>query len=181
MSVVLDAELMKVAYDTIGESATQMDSKENKEKPETIMYRYAPRFSVTNGVYSKYLKNNGVPADVVDKLTRLEQAWNAGAAKYATDQLKKMAPEALNDKEFMKAAGPKNIKATVYTTTTDGKRGVTVSAYSENRNPRATSEADATTVSYGSITLRHTITKDFDPNFAQSIRNDVEKLIRGKF
>lgn len=181
MAVVLDAELMKVAYDMIAESASQMDSKENKEKPETIMYRYAPRWSVTNGTYSKYLKNNGVSSDVVDKLTRLEQAWNAGAARFAADEVKRIIPQAKDDKEFMKSAGPKYVKATVFTTTKDGKRGVTVTGYSENRNPRATSEEDAITKSFGVVTVNHKITKDFEADFVTGLRNELEKAMKCLF
>jgi len=180
-SVTLDTDLMKHAYDCIADSATLMDSKERKDKPETIMYRYAPRYSVTNGVYSKFLKNNGISPDVVDKYTKLEQSWNAAAAKFATEKMKEIIPDALSDKEFMKAAGPKNIKASVNTITKDGKCSVTVNAYNENRNPSAAPGDDQLTKSYGRMEVRHRITKDFDPEFAIKIRSDVEAMLKDKF
>lgn len=181
MPISVDESMLKSAFEVISENASEMKSKENPEKPDTIMYRYAPRYEVTQANYMKFLKNNGIDPQFVDKLTKAEQAWNAGCAQYAKEHLEKIVPNALKDSKFMQSAGAKSIKATVFTSVKDGKRGVTVNAYQENRNPRATSEADAITKSYGSITLRHTITKDFSPEFAESVSTDVEKMIKGKF
>ena len=181
MPVSTDETLVKSAYECVKENATQMESKENKEKPDTIQYRYAPRFVVTQVNYMKFLKTHGVTADVVDKLTQLEQAWNQGAAQFATEQIQKLAPTALADKEFNKVAGPKAIRASVFTSLKDGKRAVIVNAYSENRNPRATSEKDAIVCNYGRMDISHKITHDFDPDFVTWVSDTMEKEFKGKF
>ena len=181
MPVKMDEQLMKSAYDVIKENATPMESRYNPEKPETITYKYHTRNAVTQTVYQKFLKANGITADTIDKIISIEQAWNSASAKYAKEKLGESVHEALKDKAFMEAAGPRYLKSTVFTTVKDGKRAVIVTGYSENRNPRATGEDDAITTSYGSITVHHKITKDFAPEFVEEIRNDVEKMLKGKF
>lgn len=181
MAVTFDPDLTKNAYDLICESATPMESKERKDKPETIMYRYNPRFAVANSVFSKFMKNNGMHPDAVDKFTKLAQSYNAAAAQFAAEKLKEVIPTALEDKEFMKAAGPKYLKSSVFTTTKDGKSSVTVTGYTENRNPSAEPGDNQITKTYGRTEVRHKITKDFDPNFVQKIHNEVEAMLKGKF
>ena len=181
MAMTLDENLAKAAYESIKTNSTLMDSKENKNKPETIMYRYAPRYQVNQSVYMKYLKDGGISPDVVDKLTHMEQAWNVASAKFASEKLKKMIPDMLGDKEFMKVASPKNAKVTVYTALKDGKRGVSINAYAENRNPRATSEADAITTTYGGCQIQHRITRTFPEETLSDISQQIEKELKGKF
>ena len=181
MSVELDESLVKSAYEVISTTATPMESKENKEKPETIIQRYAPRFQVTLGNRMKWLKSNGITNDVLDKLTHCDQAWNAAAAQFAAEKAKELVPSMLKDKEFMTAAGPKYLKATVFTSLKDGKRGITVTGYTENRNPRATGEDDAITTSYGSIQVHQKVTRPFAEEVANDTRAMFEKLLKEKF
>ncbi len=181
-NVTMDPDLIKNAYDYIVESATPMESKEKKDKPETMVYRYVDRSTVPNSVYTKYLKNNGMPPDAVDKMTKLEQGWNAAAAKFAAERVKKLIPTALADKEFMKVVGPKGIKASLNTMTKDGKRNVTVIAYSENRNPSAApGDENQITKSYARVDTRHTITKDMPVEIVQEFSDEIEKMLKGKF
>lgn len=181
MPVSIEKDVIQSAYEFIKEHSKPCESKENTDKPETIVFRYAPQHTVNASDYNAYLKKNGIATDVVKKLTMLEQAWNSGAAKFATEQISELSEKAINDSEFMNAAGPKYIKSTVVTSTDDGKKSVTVNAYQEHRNLRPTSDDDTLIQSYGSVTIRHRVTKGFDVTTLGDIVSEVESLFKGKF
>lgn len=181
MPVTLEKDTINEAYEVIKNNAKDLGTKESADKTETIVFRYAPQFMVNESDYTKYLKDNGVAPDVVKKLTMLEQAWNSGAAKFASEKLCEVSEKALNDVDFMNAAGPKYLKSTVFTATKDGKKSVTVNGYQENRNLRATGDDDALIKTYGSVTIKHRITKGFDVTTMETIKTDVENLLKGKF
>ena len=165
------------ALSTIKETAKELPSKESKDKPETIVNRYSKRYAVTQTEYTKFLRDQGISPDVVDKLKTCEKAWNTAAAKFCGEKMSEVAPEAVKDEAFVKAGGMKSLTSCVSTTVKDGTTHVMLKAYSEGHNPKDGSE----TKTYGAVGIRHKITKGFDKDVLASLSSNVEELIRGKF
>lgn len=179
MAIETSATAIESAKGLISEAAVLAPTKEKADKPETIVHRHSRRYNVTQAPYLKFMKSQGVSAEVLDLVTSSHRAWNTAAAAFAAEKMEEMAPEAVKDKAFVDASGMKSMQCLVGTTVKDGSTIVGVKAFSENPIPGG----EGLSQKYGVVTVRHKVSvrKSVDMETADGIAVSVESLVKGKF
>jgi hypothetical protein len=180
-TVVTDPKLVADALEVINSSAKMNPSKEDPNKPETIVERHSESYNVNKTDYVKFMKAHGLSPETMELATSLNQAWNTAGLQFSSARLAAKAADAIKDKPFVEAGGMKAMKVGVKTSVCDGSVQTTVKAYSEGRNPSIADPAEALTKSFGQCIIRHKITRGFDSEAVASIADETEKLFRGKF